>query len=159
MQKMQAEKMKKQYGANLEAGKKFLEDNKKNPNVKTTASGLQYEIVKAGNGPIPTAGDQVKVNYKGTLINGTVFDTNEGKAPVTFGVTQVIKGWSEALMLMPVGSKWKLYIPQELAYQEQDRGAIKPFSTLVFEVELLSIEKAPAGQPAGMPAGAAHPAQ
>lgn len=158
MQKLQAEKMKKSYGKNVEEGKKFLEANKKKAGVTTTADGLQYEVIKAGNGPKPTAADQVKVNYKGTLINGTVFDTNEGKEPVTFGVGQVIKGWTEALMLMPVGSKWKIYVPQELAYGEREMGAIKPFSTLVFEVELLSIEKAPAQQPGAAPAAAVHPA-
>ncbi|MDP4201937.1 MAG: FKBP-type peptidyl-prolyl cis-trans isomerase [Bacteroidota bacterium] len=148
MQKLQAEKSKKLYGKNIEEGKKFLEANKKKPGVVTTPDGLQYEVIKAGNGPKPTPNDQVKVNYKGTLINGTVFDTNEGKAPVTFGVGQVIKGWSEALTMMPVGSKWKIYVPAELGYMEREMGAIKPFSTLVFEVELLSIEKAPA-QPQG----------
>lgn len=153
MQKLQAEKMKKNYGKNVEEGKKFLEANKKKAGVTTTADGLQYEVIKAGNGPKPTATDQVKVNYKGTLINGTVFDSNEGKAPVTFGVGQVIKGWTEALLLMPVGSKWKIYVPQELAYAEREMGAIKPFSTLIFEVELLSIEKAPAQQPGAAPAG------
>jgi FKBP-type peptidyl-prolyl cis-trans isomerase FkpA len=155
MQKLQDEKAQKKYGKNAEEGKKFLEANKKKPGVTTTAEGLQYEIVKAGNGPKPTANDQVKVNYKGTLIDGKVFDSNEGKAPVTFGVGQVIKGWSEALQLMPVGSKWKIYIPQELAYGAHETGSIPPFSTLVFEVELLSIEKAPA-QPAA-PAGPAGP--
>jgi FKBP-type peptidyl-prolyl cis-trans isomerase FklB len=152
MQKKQAEKMKTQYSKNLEVGKKFLEENKKNPNVKTTASGLQYEVVKAGNGPTPKVTDVVKVNYKGTLIDGTVFDSS--KEPATFGVGQVIKGWTEALQLMPVGSKWKLYVPAELAYQDQDRGAIKPFSTLIFEIELISIEK-PAAP--GAPAAPAHP--
>jgi FKBP-type peptidyl-prolyl cis-trans isomerase FklB len=153
MQKMQAEKSQKLYGKNIEEGKKFLEANKKKPGVVTTPDGLQYEVIKAGNGPKPTANDQVKVNYKGTLINGTVFDTNEGKTPVTFGVSQVIKGWSEALTMMPVGSKWKIYVPAELGYMEREMGAIKPFSTLVFEVELLSIEKAPA-QPQGPQGGA-----
>lgn len=160
MQKLQAEKSKKTYGKNIEEGKKFLDENKKKPGVTTTADGLQYEVIKAGTGAKPAATEQVKVNYKGTLINGTVFDSNEGKDPVTFGVSQVIKGWSEALQLMPVGSKWKIYVPQELAYGEREMGAIKPFSTLIFEVELLSIEKAPA-QPAGAPAGPAagvHPA-
>jgi len=147
MQKLQSAKMKKQYGGNLTAGQKFLADNKTKPGVVTLPDGLQYQIVKAGKGPMPKANDRVQVNYKGTLINGTVFDTNEGKAPVTFQVDQVIKGWTEALELMPVGSKWTLYIPQDLAYQDQDRGAIKPFSTLIFDIELVGIEKptAPAG--------------
>jgi FKBP-type peptidyl-prolyl cis-trans isomerase FklB len=141
MQKLQSAKMKKQYGGNLTAGQKFLADNKTKPGIVTLPDGLQYQIVKAGKGPMPKANDRVQVNYKGTLINGTVFDTNEGKAPVTFQVDQVIKGWTEALELMPVGSKWTLYIPQDLAYQDQDRGAIKPFSTLVFDIELVGIEK------------------
>jgi FKBP-type peptidyl-prolyl cis-trans isomerase FklB len=150
MQKLQGEKMKKQYGSNLAAGQKFLADNKTKPGVVTLPDGLQYQIVKAGKGPMPKANDRVQVNYKGTLINGTVFDSNEGKAPVTFQVDQVIKGWTEALEMMPVGSKWTLFVPQDLAYQDQDRGAIKPFSTLIFDIELVGIDKtaAPAGAPA-----------
>lgn len=148
MQKFQSEKMKKQYGSNLAAGQKFLAENKTKPGVKTLPDGLQYQIVKAGNGPMPKATDRVNVNYKGTLIDGTVFDSNEGKAPVTFQVDQVIKGWTEALQMMPVGSTWTLYVPQELAYQDQDRGAIKPFSTLIFTIQLVGIEKPTAAAPA-----------
>lgn len=150
MQKLQSEKMKKQYGGNIVAGQKFLADNKTKPGVITLPDGLQYQIIKAGNGPKPVASDRVNVNYKGTLINGTVFDTNEGKAPVTFQVDQVIKGWTEALEMMPVGSTWKLFVPQDLAYQDQDRGAIKPFSTLIFTIQLVGIDKSttPAGAPA-----------
>ncbi|NCU33472.1 MAG: FKBP-type peptidyl-prolyl cis-trans isomerase, partial [Candidatus Moranbacteria bacterium] len=110
--------------------------------VVTTASGLQYEILTAGNGAKPTASDRVKVHYHGTLIDGTVFDSSVDRGePAVFGVNQVIKGWTEALKLMPVGSKYKLYIPQELAYGSQSMGNIKPFSALIFDVELMGIEK------------------
>ena len=137
----QAVHMEKLYGAKRIAGEKFLAENSKKPGVVTTASGLQYEVVKKGTGALPNENDQVKVNYKGTLIDGTVFDTNEGKDPVQFQANQVIKGWTEALKLMPVGSKYKLYIPQQLAYGSRRTGRIKPFSILIFEVELVSIEK------------------
>lgn len=139
MEKYHQEKMKKQFGANLAAGEKFLADNKTKPGVITLPDGLQYQILKKGNGPTPKATDRVQVNYKGTLIDGTVFDSNDGKAPVSFEVDQVIKGWTEALQLMPVGSKWRLFVPQDLAYQDQDRGVIKPFSTLIFDIELVGI--------------------
>jgi len=142
MQKLQAEKMASQFGPNKTAGEKFLADNAKKAGVITTASGLEYEILKKGTGPIPTDSNTVKVHYHGTLIDGTVFDSSvDRKEPAVFPVNQVIKGWTEALKLMPVGSKFKLYVPQELAYGSADRGAIKPFSMLIFEVELLSIEK------------------
>lgn len=142
MMARQAVKMEKQFGANKAAGEKFLAENKAKAGVTTTASGLQYEIIKKGTGPVPTETDKVKVSYHGTLIDGTVFDSSvQRKEPVVFPVNGVIKGWTEALKLMPVGSKWKIYVPQELAYGSQDRGAIKPFSMLIFEVELLSIEK------------------
>jgi FKBP-type peptidyl-prolyl cis-trans isomerase FklB len=139
---LQAKKMEKLYGPNKIAGEKFLAENAKKPGVITTASGLQYEIIKKGNGPLPTDTSNVKVNYHGTLIDGTVFDSSvERKEPIVFKTNQVIKGWTEALKLMPVGSKYKLYIPQELAYAGADKGKIKPFSMLIFEVELISIEK------------------
>ncbi|MCE1197765.1 MAG: FKBP-type peptidyl-prolyl cis-trans isomerase [Marinilabiliales bacterium] len=133
---------------NKEAGKKFLEENGKKKGVVTTASGLQYEILKEGNGPKPTAENTVKVHYHGTTIDGKVFDSSVNRGePVTFGLGQVIKGWTEALQLMPVGSKWKIYIPSELGYGEQSAGPnIKPNSVLIFEVELLGIE--PAAKPA-----------
>jgi FKBP-type peptidyl-prolyl cis-trans isomerase len=128
---------------NLEEGNKFLEENKSREGVVTTASGLQYEIITEGTGPKPTADDQVKVHYHGTLIDGTVFDSSVDRGePVTFGVTQVIPGWTEALQLMPVGSKWKIFIPANLAYGERGAGAdIGPNATIIFEVELLEIEK------------------
>ncbi|EJW90471.1 peptidylprolyl isomerase [gut metagenome] len=123
---------------------KFLADNKTKEGIKTTASGLQYKVIKEGKGEIPSETSRVKVHYKGTLIDGTEFDSSyKREKPAVFGVKQVIKGWSEALMMMPVGSKWELYIPQELAYGDSQTGTgqIKPFSTLIFEVELLDIEK------------------
>lgn len=139
---IQAKKMESQYGPNKKAGELFLQENAKKPGIVTTASGLQYEVITKGNGALPTDASNVKVHYHGTLIDGTVFDSSiDRKEPVVFPVNQVIKGWTEALKLMPVGSKYKLYVPQELAYGSADRGAIKPFSTLIFEVELISIEK------------------
>jgi FKBP-type peptidyl-prolyl cis-trans isomerase FklB len=135
--------LEEQFGENKAAGEKFLAENAKKEGVVTTESGLQYKIIKAGKGEIPTKESTVKVHYKGTLIDGTEFDSSYSrKEPAKFGVTNVIKGWTEALQLMPVGSKWELYIPQELAYGERQSGShIKPFSALVFEVELLEIEK------------------
>ena len=124
-------------------GKAFLEENGKRPEVITLKSGLQYEIIKEGNGSVPTANNTVNVHYHGTLIDGTVFDSSVRRGePATFGVTQVITGWVEALQLMPVGSKWKLYIPSNLAYGAQGAGQhTGPHTTLIFEVELLGIEK------------------
>lgn len=130
------------YKANKEAGEKFLAENKLRDSVVTTASGLQYKVLKLGKGALPTDTSRVKVHYHGTLIDGTVFDSSVDRGePAVFGVNQVIKGWTEALKLMPVGSKYRLFIPQELAYGKQDQGTIKPFSTLIFDVELISIEK------------------
>lgn len=141
-QAKQEEDLKVQYKDSIAAGEKFLADNAQREGVITLPSGLQYEIIRKGNGPIPADTNRVKVHYHGTLINGTVFDSSvDRKEPAIFGVTQVIPGWTEALKLMPVGSKWKLYIPYNLAYGSQDRGTIKPFSTLIFDVELLGIEK------------------
>jgi FKBP-type peptidyl-prolyl cis-trans isomerase len=131
----------KQGQANLEAGNAFLEENKKREGVHTTESGLQYEILTEGKGPKPAATDRVRVHYHGTLIDGTVFDSSvESGQPAVFGVGQVIPGWTEALQLMPVGSKWKVYIPSNLGYGERGAsGDIGPNSTLIFEVELLEI--------------------
>ncbi|MGL5730149.1 MAG: FKBP-type peptidyl-prolyl cis-trans isomerase, partial [Bacteroidales bacterium] len=125
--------------ANKAAGDKFLAENKTKEGVQTTASGLQYKVVTKGNGKAPAATDRVKVNYKGTLIDGTEFDSGND---VVFGVNQVIPGWTEALQLMPVGSKYILYIPSDIAYGDRQMGdKITPNSTLVFEVELVGIEK------------------
>ena len=125
-----------------------MEENKAKEGVVTTESGLQYKVITEGKGAIPQSTDKVKVHYKGTLIDGTEFDSSYSRKdkdgnpqPSTFRANQVIKGWTEALTSMPVGSKWELYIPQDLAYGSQDTGTIPPFSTLIFEVELLSIEK------------------
>lgn len=125
----------------INEGKAFLAENAKRAEVVTLQSGLQYEVITAGTGETPKASDKVKVHYHGTLINGTVFDSSVRRGePATFGVTQVISGWVEALQLMPVGSKWKLFIPSNLAYGAQGAGQqIGPHTTLVFEVELIDI--------------------
>ena len=127
---------------NLEIWIAFLEENSKKENVVSLPSGLQYEILTEGNGPKPKATDSVKCHYHGTLLDGTVFDSSVQRGePAVFGVNQVIKGWVEALQLMSVGSKWKLFIPSSLAYGSQGAGnSIEPNSTLIFEVELLGIE-------------------
>jgi FKBP-type peptidyl-prolyl cis-trans isomerase FklB len=123
-------------------GEEFLKENKTRPGVITTASGLQYEILKEGTGPKPTKNQTVKVHYEGTLIDGTVFDSSYQRGePIEFPVTGVIPGWVEALQLMPVGSKWKLYIPSDLAYGPYGAGgAIGPNETLIFTVELLAVK-------------------
>lgn len=133
----------KKYADNKAAGEKFLADNKTKEGVVTTESGLQYKIITKGTGAIPADTCKVKVNYKGTLIDGTEFDSSyKRKEPATFRANQGIKGWTEALTMMPVGSKWELYIPYDLAYGSRETGGqIKPFSTLIFEIELLDIEK------------------
>jgi FKBP-type peptidyl-prolyl cis-trans isomerase FklB len=125
---------------NKAAGQKFLEENKKKPGVVTLPSGLQYQIIKEGTGPKPTANDQVQVHYHGTLIDGTVFESSvERGQPITHSASGFIAGWNEALSMMPTGSKWKLFIPSDLAYGDQGSGQIQPGSTLVFEVELLKV--------------------
>ena len=131
----------KMNAASIEQGKAFLTENAKRANVVTLPSGLQYEVIKEGNGKLAKATDQVKCHYEGTLIDGTLFDSSVKRGqPAVFGVNQVIPGWVEALQLMPEGSKWKLYIPSELAYGAQGAGEmIPPHSTLVFEVELLEV--------------------
>ena len=137
--KLQDEKLE----INLKAGEEFLSINKNKAGVVTLPSGLQYEILKKGDGPKPALTDQVKCHYHGTLIDGTVFDSSVKRGqPATFGVNQVIPGWVEALQLMPVGSKWKLFIPSDLAYGKAGAGqSIEPNSTLIFEVEILDIVK------------------
>ncbi|MEO0044735.1 MAG: hypothetical protein RL329_4184 [Bacteroidota bacterium] len=122
-------------------GQKFLDENKKRPNVITTASGLQYEIMTAGFGPKPMASDKVTTHYHGTLLNGKVFDSSVDRGePIEFPVNGVIQGWQEALQLMPKGSKWKVFVPYNLGYGERGAGgSIGPYATLIFEVELLKI--------------------
>jgi FKBP-type peptidyl-prolyl cis-trans isomerase FklB len=138
MMKMQGQKASK----NLTIGKKFLEENKKDTSVKTLASGLQYKILKQGQGDSPTINDKVTCHYHGTLINGKVFDSSVQRGqPAQFAVNGVISGWTEALQLMKPGAKWKLFIPAELAYGEQNIPGIEPNSVLIFEVELISVEK------------------
>ncbi len=130
------------YGEAIAAGKKFLEENKLKEGVITTESGLQYEVIKMGKGAKPTATDKVKVYYHGTLTDGTVFDSSVDRGePITFALNQVIPGWTEGVQLMPVGSKFRFYVPQELGYGARQAGSIPPYSTLIFEVELLGIEK------------------
>ena len=141
-QKEEMAKRQEEAKANKEAGEKFLAENKTKEGVQTTESGLQYIVLKEGTGAKPTTSSKVKVHYHGTLINGTVFDSSVDKGePAEFGVTQVIKGWTEALQLMNVGAKYKLFVPSNLAYGANPRpgGEIKPNSTLIFDVELLEI--------------------
>ena len=139
--------MQETAAANKKDGDAFLAANKGKEGVVTLPSGLQYKIVKEGTGPKPTAQDTVECNYKGTLIDGTEFDSTakHGGKPATFPVGGVIKGWTEALQLMPVGSKWQLFIPGDLAYGQRGAGGvIGPNATLIFEVELVSIQAKPA---------------
>jgi FKBP-type peptidyl-prolyl cis-trans isomerase len=138
MTKIQEDKSK----PTIEAGKAFLAENKKKPGVKTTASGLQYEVITEGTGIKPTAMDTFVCHYRGTLLNGTQFDASYDRGqPLVMAMTSVIKGWTEGLSLMPVGSKYKFYIPHTLGYGSFDNGAIPGGSTLVFEVELLDVKK------------------
>ncbi len=129
-------------GTNKTAGEEFLAMNKTKAGVTTLDDGLQYEVIKMGDGPKPKATDKVRVHYHGTLIDGTVFDSSvERGEPISFALNQVIPGWTEALQLMPVGSKFKVYIPYQLGYGDRGAGpTIKPYSTLIFEIELLGIE-------------------
>ena len=145
-----AAKEEKLYGPNRDAGIKFLEENAKKDSVITTPSGLQYKVLVQGEGPVPAKTDKVQVNYEGRLIDGTVFDASKkhGDKPAEFRADQVIRGWTEALTMMPVGSKWQLFIPQQLAYGERNQGQIKPYSTLIFDVELVGIVGAKTEEPA-----------
>ncbi|MBQ0085990.1 MAG: FKBP-type peptidyl-prolyl cis-trans isomerase [Prevotella sp.] len=139
MDEVKATYMEKEFGKNKEAGEKFLKDNGKKAGVVTLPSGVQYKVLKAAEGVKPTKEQRVKVMYEGKTIDGKVFDSNWGKEPTTMGVGQVIPGFSEALQLMPVGSTWEIYIPQDKAYGSNNAGQIEPFSTLIFKVELKEI--------------------
>ena len=140
MEEIKNERFEQEFGANKAQGEAFLDSIANTEGVVKTESGLCYKVITEGKGAIPANTDRVKVHYRGTLIDGTEFDSSYSRnEPTTFGANQVISGWTEALTMMPVGSKWMLYIPQELAYGSRDLGEIKPFSTLIFEVELLEI--------------------
>ena len=142
MQNRQAEKNKAMYAKNIDEGEKFLAENKKREGVQETTSGLQYEVITMGTGDKPGPQDMVRVHYTGMLLDNTKFDSSVDRGePAEFGVNQVIQGWQEGIQLMPAGSKFKFYIPYELGYGEQGTGPIPPYSTLVFEVELLEIVK------------------
>jgi len=141
-QRCHLEKMKTQYADYKNKCTEFLDENAKKDSVVVLESGLQYKVITEGKGALPDSSSTVKVHYHGTLIDGTVFDSSVDRGqPAEFPVTGVIKGWTEALLKMPVGSKWTLYIPADLAYGSDERGTIKPFSALIFEVELLEIVK------------------
>ena len=140
MQIIKAREAEKQYGENKAAGEKFLAENAKKEGVKVLPSGVQYKVIKEGSGEIPADSSTVIVNYEGKTIDGTVFDSSYKRGePATFPANRVIKGWTEALVHMPVGSVWEVYIPQELAYGERSTGQLKPFSALVFKIELLEV--------------------
>ena len=139
---VRSKRLMKEYAPNKEAGEKFMAENKKKAGVVCLPSGVQYKVIKEGNGPLPKDTSMVNVQYEGKTIDGKVFDSSyQRKQPAKFRANQVIKGWTEALTHMPVGSVWEVYIPQNLAYADQESGPIKPFSALIFKIELLSIEK------------------
>lgn len=142
IQQHMMKKQQAQHADAIEAGKAFLAENAKREGIQVTDSGLQYEVLQEGSGPKPEETSKVTVHYHGTLTDGTVFDSSvERGEPTTFGVNQVIKGWTEALQLMPQGAKWKLFIPADLAYGPRGAGGkIGPYETLIFEVELLEIQ-------------------
>jgi FKBP-type peptidyl-prolyl cis-trans isomerase FklB len=138
----QKQKMIKQAKNNLESGRVFLTDNGKKEGIKTLPSGLQYKVIKEGSGKVPELSDKVTVHYRGTLIDGTEFDSSHRRhKPATFPVNGVIAGWTEALQLMKEGDKWQLFIPPDLAYGDKRTGSIEPNSTLIFEVELIELKK------------------
>ena len=141
-ERIKAKSQEKQFGANKAEGEKFMAENAKKEGVKTLPSGVQYKVLKEGNGATAADTSMVVVNYEGRLLDGTVFDSNKnhGGDPATFRVGQVIKGWQDALKAMPAGSEWEIYIPQELAYGANQQGNIPPFSTLIFKVELLEVK-------------------
>ena len=141
MMAIKSKSMEQQYGAQKKQGEQWMAANAKKPGVKTLPSGVQYKVIKEGSGAMPKDTSMVKVHYEGRLINGTVFDSSYKRGePVELRANQVIKGWTEALVHMPVGSVWEVYIPQELAYGEREQGQIKPYSPLVFKIELIGIE-------------------
>ncbi|MCI7045455.1 MAG: FKBP-type peptidyl-prolyl cis-trans isomerase [Prevotella sp.] len=141
MEALKSQAMEKQYGANKKEGEDFLANNKKKEGIKVLPSGVQYKVIKEGNGAIPADTTMVKVHYEGRTIDGNVFDSSyKRESPITLRCNQVIKGRTDALVHMPVGSVWEVYIPQELAYGSRDQGQIKPFSALIFKIELISIE-------------------
>jgi len=140
MQEIKAREMEKTYGPNREEGEKFLAANAKKEGVKTLESGVQYRVIKEGTGAIPTDTSLVKVHYEGRLLNDSVFDSSYKRGePITLRCNQTIKGWTDAMVHMPAGSVWEVYIPQDLAYGEREQGIIKPFSVLVFKIELLEV--------------------
>ena len=140
MQEIKAREMEKTYGPNKEEGEKFMAANAKKDGVKTLPSGVQYKVIKEGAGAIPADTSLVKVHYEGRLLNDSVFDSSYKRGePVTLRCNQTIKGWTDAMVHMPAGSVWEVYIPQDLAYGEREQGMIKPFSVLVFKIELLEV--------------------
>ena len=140
MMAIKAKNMEQQYGPNKAAGEKWLAANKKKEGVKTLPSGVQYKVIKVGTGAMPKDTSTVVVNYEGKTIDGKVFDSSYKRGePITLKANQVIKGWTDALVHMPVGSVWEVYIPQELAYGDREQGQIKPFSTLIFKIELVKL--------------------
>ena len=149
MRQIKAKSLMKEFGPNKEAGEKFLAENAKKDSVKTLPCGVQYRVIKAGEGQIPVDTSSVKVHYEGRTLEGKVFDSSYKRGePTTFRLNQVIKGWTEALKQMPAGSVWEIYVPQELAYGERQQGAdIKPFSMLIFKIELLDVEPKEAKEP------------
>ena len=142
METIKAKALEEKYADYKAENEKFLAENKNKKDVKTLPSGVQYKVIKAGNGAMPSDTSMVKVHYEGRTLDGKVFDSSyKSGNPVTLRANQVIKGWTDALVHMPVGSVWEVYIPQDLAYGEREQGQIKPFSVLIFKIELLSIEK------------------
>jgi FKBP-type peptidyl-prolyl cis-trans isomerase FklB len=140
IQAIKAKEMEKTYGPNREAGEKWLAENAKKPGVQTLKSGVQYKVIKEGNGAIPADTSLVKVHYEGKTIDGKVFDSSYKRGePINLRCNQTIKGWTDAMIHMPAGSVWEVYIPQDLAYGEREQGDIKPFSVLIFKIELLEV--------------------
>ena len=140
MSSIKAKELEKTYGSNKEAGEKFLAENAKKDGVKTLPSGVQYKVIKEGNGAIPADTSLVKVHYEGKTVEGKVFDSSyERGEPINLRCNQTIKGWTDAMVHMPAGSVWEVYIPQDLAYGEREQGDIKPFSALIFKIELIEV--------------------